>query len=34
MEKKNNEETVTFVYAAHDEKHNNAMALKMFIDIG
>jgi len=32
IEEKNKEETVTFVYAAHDEKNNNALALKMFID--
>jgi Uncharacterized conserved protein len=24
--------TVTFVYAAHDEQHNNALALKNFLE--
>jgi uncharacterized protein YeaO (DUF488 family) len=32
IERKKKEETVTFVYAAHDEKNNIALALKMFID--
>lgn len=26
------EETVTFVYAAHDEEHNSAVALKEFLE--
>lgn len=31
-EQKNKEDTVTFVYAAHNEKNNNALALKMFFE--
>ncbi len=32
IRQKSEEGTVTFVYAARDEKHNGAVALKMFIE--
>ncbi len=32
LKEKNREGTVTFVYAAKDEKHNSALALKMFLE--
>jgi len=34
LKQKSKEETVTFVYAARDEKHNNAVALKMLLEFG
>lgn len=32
LKHRTNEGTVTFVYAAHDEEHNSALALKEYLD--
>jgi uncharacterized protein YeaO (DUF488 family) len=34
LKQKSKEGAVTFVYAARDEQHNSAVALKMFLELG